>query len=86
MMGFGQAGMMSVSWIGGLLAIALVWGGVWLLLSIIGAAPRRGPAHPAPRGALPHTGTWQQPDFTTPPTDQEAESEAEVVRNGDERR
>jgi hypothetical protein len=84
MMGFGQSGMMPLSWLIGLVAVAVVWGCVWMLLSLIGIAPRHvegrhavsaGPERPAEPG-------WEQPDFTSAERSTGAVTETEAVRDG----
>ncbi|HSN11702.1 MAG TPA: hypothetical protein VLS51_06320 [Propionibacteriaceae bacterium] len=88
MMGFGQAAIMPLSWIGGVLAVALVWGCVWMLLAVIGIAPRRGGVRSDESTAnvlTPRT-TWQQPDFGAGSDPTEAVGDRSAVRDGDEQR
>ncbi|MBI4899044.1 MAG: hypothetical protein HY829_01045 [Actinobacteria bacterium] len=86
MMGFGQPGMMPLSWLIGLAAVVIVWGCVWMLLSVIGIAPRHAEGrHAVSSGPeRPAEDAWQQPDFTpaerTPGS--EAVAETEAVRDG----
>lgn len=88
MMGLGQVGLVPLSWIGGVVAVALVWGGVWMLLSAIGIAPRRadGRTDESTSKLLGPDRTWQQPVFRAGSDPAEDVADVRAVRDRDEQR